>query len=139
MAATKSIYNTPNTFGIYCLQKITEKLLKNGGMPATAKRAAMRSGWMYDAIDASGGFYTNPIPLDQRSHTAIPFHVRGGDPELEARFINTATEAGLLQVFGHASIGGLRICVYNGIADESVKAIVSFMAQFKAAVEGAGK
>ena len=131
MAETKSIYNTPNTFGIYCVQKITGDLLAKGGMPVCAARAARRSSLIYNAVDESDGFYSNSVPANQRSHTAVPFHINGGNAELETLFIKTATEAGLLQVFGHASVGGLRICVYNGLADASVEAIVDFMNSFR--------
>ena len=56
--------------------------------------------------------------------------IRGGDKALEDLFVKESTEAGLLQLFGHPLLGGLRVCIYNGLPDEAVTALLSFMTSF---------
>lgn len=85
----------------------------------------------YSILDSSGGFYTNNVAPDCRSRTSVPFRIMGGDTALEALFIEEAKVAGLYQLAGHHSVGGLRVCMYNGIPDEALHALCFFMLSFQ--------
>lgn len=126
-----NVYNTPNIFAIWALEHITADLLAKGGLEAAGKRARRRAQVVYDLIDGSDGFFTNVIHPDYRSHTAIPFRIQGGNKALEDLFVKESTEAELLQLFGHPLLGGLRVCIYNGLPDEAVAALLVFMEDFR--------
>lgn len=90
---------------------------------------------VYAVLDASQGFYVNRVHPDFRSRTSIPVRILDGNLELEGAFLLAAQASGLHQLAGHHSVGGLRICVYNGIPDEAVDALLSFMTAFQASVD----
>ncbi|KAK9824500.1 hypothetical protein WJX72_010880 [[Myrmecia] bisecta] len=128
-AACSNVYNTPNIFAIRVLELTLDKLLRKGGLPAAAQRSRQRAQQVYDAIDNSQGFYSNAVEPAYRSHTAIPFHI--ARKELEAVFLKESTEAGLYQLFGHPSVGGLRVCIYNGLPDAALEAFLQFLQDFQ--------
>lgn len=99
---------------------------------ASPRRARARCLQFYAAVDSSGGFYCNNVHPDYRSRTSVPFRIRGGDEGLEARFVQEAALTGLHQLSGHHTCGGLRVCLYNGIPDEGLDALIAFMATFRA-------
>lgn len=127
-AAADSLANTPAVFAIWAMGKVLRWMADNGGVPAMEKRAAERSGLVYDAIDGSGGFYRNPVDVDHRSHMNIVFRLP--DEDLEKRFLVEAEQARLLNLKGHRSVGGIRASIYNGLPTSSVEALTSFMADF---------
>lgn len=110
--------------------EITRDLIANGGLKRTEEMSIHRALTVYNVIDRSNGFYTNNVVSKYRSHTAIPFTIRGGNTILEAAFVKAASEQGLLQTFGHASVGGLRVAIYNGLPDESLSMFLGFMHDF---------
>lgn len=63
-------------------------------------------------------------------HFVLVCRILGGDKGLEDLFVKASTEAGLLQLFGHPLLGGLRVCIYNGLPDEAITALLSFMTSF---------
>ncbi len=84
---------------------------------------------LYAAIDASG-FYRNPVakrlPLvDERAVHA------GATRELDAPFLAEAQAAGLMNLEGHRSVGGMRASIYNAMPPEGVEALVDFMQEFE--------
>jgi phosphoserine aminotransferase len=85
----------------------------------------------YSIIDSSNGFYTNNVHPEYRSRTSVPFRVKGGDVELEQAFCCEAQAAGLHQLSGHHTVGGLRACLYNGIPDEAIRSLCHFMVNFQ--------
>ena len=87
---------------------------------------------MYDAIDASEGFYTNRVHPRFRSRTTVPFRIRNGNAHLEDLFSQEAKKVGLHQLGGHHTCGGLRVCIYNGIPDEGLEVLLCFMQTFQA-------
>lgn len=93
---------------------------------------------LYAAIDGSGGFYANDVAPEFRSRTSVPFRIRGGDTRLEAAFIREAEDFGLHQLSGHHSVGGIRVCIYNGLPDEALHALLDFMAAFRQERAAAG-
>jgi phosphoserine aminotransferase len=68
---------------------------------------------------------------DFRSRTSVPFRILGGDTELENCFLKEAQDAGLYQLSGHHTVGGLRVCLYNGIPDDGLRTLCHFMVTFK--------
>lgn len=86
---------------------------------------------MYDAIAASDGFFSSPVAADARSLTNVPFTIPS-KPELEKAFIAEATAAGMVELKGHRSVGGMRASIYNFMPMEGVRALAAFMAEFAA-------
>ena len=128
--------NTPPTFGVYMLGLILDDLLgAKRGLAAVQKWVASRAAKVYDAVEASGGFYSNNVEENSRSHMNVVFRIGGegaGDLSVEKRFVAEATEAGLFALFGHPVEGGCRVTLYNGVEDASVDAVVAFMRAFLA-------
>lgn len=129
-AGADSLANTPPVFSIWATGKVLAWIEANGGVPAMEKRAAERSAMVYDAIDASGGFYRSPVAEADRSHTNVVFRLP--TEELEAAFLAEATEADLVNLKGHRSVGGIRASIYNALPTESVTVLVDHMAAFAA-------
>ena len=55
-----------------------------------------------------------------------------GDPELDKKFAAEATAAGLKNIKGHRSVGGMRASIYNAMPYEGVATLVEFMKKFAA-------
>lgn len=85
---------------------------------------------LYGYIDASEGYYTNPVDPKNRSRTNIPFRVKKDD-KLEAKFLKDAAAVGFIELKGHRSVGGCRASCYNAMPIEGVEALVTFMKGFK--------
>jgi phosphoserine aminotransferase len=127
MADEGSMLNTPPTFGWY-LAGLTFKWLKaQGGLAAIGERNRAKAQLLYAAIDASG-FYANPVARNCRSWMNVPFTLR--EPELDASFLTQARAAGLVNLEGHRSAGGMRASIYNAMPLAGVQALVDFMADF---------
>jgi len=134
-----NIYNTPNVFGIWCVKEVVEDYIAKGGMQWITEQSKTKTDMIYNLVDESNGFFTNRVPAEHRSLTAIPFHIQGGNPKMEELFIEKAAEKGIVQIFGHASVGGLRACVYNALPMASVKALQTFMMEFQETYESQGQ
>ena len=66
-----------------------------------------------------------------RSLMNVPFVT--GDKEMDAKFVKEASEAGLVNLKGHRSVGGMRASIYNAMPKEGVEALVDFMKKFEEA------
>ncbi|RYG65472.1 3-phosphoserine/phosphohydroxythreonine transaminase, partial [bacterium] len=128
MAATDSMSNTPPTFAWYLAGLVYKWVLKQGGLAAMGERNRTKAQKLYDAIDQSG-FYRNPIDRGSRSWMNVPFTL--ANAELDKPFIAEAHEAGLVNLEGHRSVGGMRASLYNAMPPEGVDALVSFMQEFQ--------
>ena len=130
-----SLFNTPPTFGIYILNLILHWLKKNGGIEAIKEKNEAKAKILYDAIDSSNGFYKGHATKESRSLMNVSYNIKNSDgtnnSELEAKFAKEATEAGMIGLKGHRSIGGLRASIYNAMTIEGVKALVDFMEKFQ--------
>jgi phosphoserine aminotransferase len=124
----KSLYNTPNTFGIYIINLVTKWLLGKGGLAGMQKENEEKAKLLYDAIDATD-FYRGHAELDSRSLMNVTFRLPSED--LEKQFVKEATAAKLDGLKGHRSVGGLRASIYNAFPREGVEALVSFMKEFE--------
>ena len=129
-ADAESMYNTPPTYGWYMAGLVFEWLLDNGGLAAMAKVNEAKAGRLYDYIDNSGGFYRNPVDTRYRSWMNVPFVM--ADPELDKAFLAGADAAGLLQLKGHRSVGGMRASIYNAMPEAGVDALIAYMQEFQA-------
>ncbi|MGI9319555.1 MAG: 3-phosphoserine/phosphohydroxythreonine transaminase [bacterium] len=127
--AKGSMFNTPPVFPIYILGKVLKWMKSQGGLPAMEQNAAKKSGLLYDTIDGSGDFYNCPVDTASRSHMNVVFRLPR--EELEQKFIAEATEADLLNLKGHRSVGGCRASIYNALPYESVAALTDFMRSFQ--------
>ncbi len=126
-----SMFNTPPVFTIYMLGKVLKWMKAEGGIAAMESRAASKAGLLYDLIDQSGGYYNCPVETASRSHMNVVFRLPSED--LEAKFIAEASDADLLNLKGHRSVGGCRASIYNALPQESVEALAAFMQSFQQA------
>ncbi|OQY44158.1 MAG: phosphoserine transaminase [Anaerolineaceae bacterium 4572_78] len=125
-----SMYNTPATFGIYFIDLVMDWIEGEGGISAIAERNKAQAKYLYNAIDESD-FYTSPVSSESRSTMNVVFLIQGGNPELEKKFVAEATEANMVNLKGHRSVGGLRASLYNAQPMSAVEALVSFMNDFE--------
>jgi phosphoserine aminotransferase len=128
MAEAESMLNTPPTFGWYIAGLVFSWLKRQGGLAAVGERNRAKAERLYAAIDASA-FYANPVDPACRSWMNVPFTM--ARPELEKTFLAEAAEAGLANLEGHRSVGGMRASIYNAMPMEGVEALVAFMADFE--------
>ena len=127
MAGSDSMLNTPPTFGIYLLGLILDWIKEQGGLEAMGRAARIRSELLYEVIDASD-FYANPVAVEARSRTNVPFTL--ADPALDGEFLAGAEAAGLTNLKGHRSVGGMRASMYNAMPIGGVKALIDYMNEF---------
>ena len=123
-----SMHNTPPTFGWYLAGLVFQWLKRQGGVQAMAEVNRRKAAKLYAAIDQSA-FYANPIAVSSRSIMNVPFTL--ADDALDATFLKEAEAAGLLNLQGHRSVGGMRASLYNAVPEAAVDALVSFMADFE--------
>jgi len=128
-AAEGSMLNTPPTFGWYLAGLVFRWLKAEGGLAAMAARNRAKAQALYGYIDGSG-FYSNPVPSACRSWMNVPFRLPR--PELEPAFAAEAARAGLTNLEGHRSVGGMRASLYNAMPLAGVEALVEFMRGFAA-------
>jgi phosphoserine aminotransferase len=128
VADAESMLNTPPTFGWYMAGLVFQWLKRQGGLEVMAERNRAKAAFLYEAIDASA-FYANPVDHSCRSWMNVPFTL--AKPELEKTFVAEAAQAGLANLEGHRSVGGMRASLYNAMPMEGVQALVSFMADFE--------
>jgi phosphoserine aminotransferase len=123
-----SLYNTPNTFGIYILGLTMKWLRSLGGLEAVGKINQRKAGKLYAEIDRTG-FYRGTAARDDRSLMNITFRL--GTEDLEKQFVKEATAAGFDGLKGHRSVGGMRASVYNAFPEAGIDALVEFMREFE--------
>ena len=127
-AENNSLYNTPNTFGIYILGLTLKWLIAQGGLAAVGAVNERKAGRLYAEIDRTG-FYRGTAHKDCRSLMNVTFRLATED--LEIAFVKASTAAGLDGLKGHRSVGGMRASIYNAFPEEGVDALVSFMREFE--------
>ena len=130
MANSDSMDNTPPTFGWYLAGQVFQWLKELGGVEAMAKLNQAKADKLYAYIDASDGFYTNPVAIENRSWMNVPFILHNKD--LDAGFLEQSHTAGLHSLKGHRSVGGMRASIYNAMSMEGIDALIDFMQSFKA-------
>lgn len=127
-AENESMYNTPPTFAIYLADLVFDWLVVQGGLEAMEVVNRRKAQKLYAAIDNSG-FYSNPIEPASRSLMNVPFIL--ADEKLDKPFLKESEAAGLLNLKGHRSVGGMRASIYNAVSEEAVDALIAFMRDFE--------
>jgi phosphoserine aminotransferase len=127
-AENKSLYNTPNTWGIYILNLVCKWLKDKGGLAVMERENDEKAKLLYDAIDSSD-FYRGHADADARSIMNVTFRLPS--EELEKKFAAEATAQGLDGLKGHRSVGGIRASIYNAFPRQGVEALVTFMKEFE--------
>lgn len=127
-ALADSMINTPATFSVYVSGLVFQWLKKQGGPAAMESRNIAKARLLYDTIDASS-LYVNRVEATSRSRMNIPFQLRR--PELDEAFLKGAEAAGMQQLKGHRSVGGMRASIYNAMPIEGVHTLVDYMRDFE--------
>jgi phosphoserine aminotransferase len=126
----RSLYNTPPVFAVYVVMLVTRWLLENiGGLEQMHAINRQKAQLLYEAIDRSEGFYRGHAQPDSRSLMNVTWRLPS--EELEAQFVKEAKEAGLHELKGHRSVGGIRASMYNAMPIEGVRTLVEFMEHFR--------
>ena len=128
MADKDSMYNTPPCWCIYICKLVLEWIKALGGLEAMEKRNQEKAKLLYDFLDNSKLFHGTVVPED-RSLMNVPFVT--GNADLDAKFVKEAEAAGLVNLKGHRTVGGMRASIYNAMPLEGVQALVTFMQKFE--------
>ncbi|PRR82179.1 3-phosphoserine/phosphohydroxythreonine transaminase [Clostridium vincentii] len=123
-----SLYNTPPAYGIYICGKVFNWIKNKGGLEAMKKINEEKAAILYNYLDSNSMFKGTVVKKD-RSLMNVPF-VTGSD-ELDAKFVKEAKVAGIENIKGHRSVGGMRASIYNAMPIQGVKALVEFMKKFE--------
>ena len=123
-----SLYNTPPAYGIYICGKVFQWLKKQGGLAAMKEHNEKKAKILYDYLDQSR-LFKGTVEKKDRSLMNVPFVT--GDADLDAKFVKEAKAAGLENLKGHRSVGGMRASIYNAMPIEGVEALVAFMKKFE--------
>ena len=129
MAENDSMYNTPPCYSIYIAKLVYDWILSIGGLDEMQKRNIKKAMYLYDYLD-SQDYYIAPVQKDSRSLMNVTFVT--GAPELDKKFPSEAAKAGLVNLKGHRSVGGMRASIYNAMPYEGVVKLVEFMKEFAA-------
>jgi phosphoserine aminotransferase len=124
----ESMYNTPPTFPIYMAGLVFDWIKAQGGLAGIAEINERKARLLYDCIEQSAGFYVCPVAKTCRSWMNVPFTLK--EPQWDAAFLKESQAAGLLQLKGHRSVGGMRASLYNAMPEAGVEALVAFMRDF---------
>ena len=124
-----SMYNTPNTWGIYVAGLTFQWLKEQGGVAAMEKINIEKAALLYDFLDNSRLFKATAQPK-YRSRMNVTFVT--GDADKDAAFVKAAAAQGLVNLKGHRTVGGMRASIYNAMSMEGVQKLVAFMKEFEA-------
>ncbi|MCI6502249.1 MAG: 3-phosphoserine/phosphohydroxythreonine transaminase [Clostridia bacterium] len=127
MADNDSMYNTPPCYSIYVAKLVYEWLLSLGGLSAMKQINEKKAGLLYDYLDRQD-YYIAPVRKESRSMMNVTFVT--GHEALDKKFAADAAEAGLKNLKGHRSVGGMRASIYNAMPMEGVEKLVAFMQAF---------
>jgi phosphoserine aminotransferase len=128
VAENNSMFNTPPTYAIYIAGLVFQWLKRQGGITAVEANNIAKAQLLYDFIDGSQ-LYLNKVAKDNRSRMNVPFFLR--DESRNTAFLDGAKAAGLLQLKGHKSVGGMRASIYNAMPIEGVQTLVDYMRNFE--------
>ncbi|MGB4497821.1 MAG: 3-phosphoserine/phosphohydroxythreonine transaminase [Methylococcaceae bacterium] len=127
-AKNQSMLNTPTTYSWYLMGLVLKWVQAQGGVAAMEQRNIEKAGKLYQAIDNST-LYKNPVDLAFRSRMNVPFIL--ADESLDKAFLIAAEAAGLNELKGHRSVGGMRASIYNAMPESGVDALIAFMQEFE--------
>ena len=127
-ADNESMYNTPPTFALYLAALVFDWLVEQGGLLGIETINRRKAQKLYAAIDNSD-FYANPVELPSRSLMNVTFTL--ADAALDKQFLTESESAGLLNLKGHRSVGGMRASLYDAVSEAAVDALIAFMLDFE--------
>ena len=127
-ADADSLYNTPPAYGIYICGKVFKWLKEMGGLEVMKEKNEEKAKILYDFLDQSK-LFKGTVEKKDRSLMNVPFVT--GSAELDAKFVKEAKAAGLENLKGHRSVGGMRASIYNAMPKEGVETLVAFMKKFE--------
>lgn len=127
-AEADSMINTPPTYAVYIAGLVFQWLKKQGGVAAVEKVNMAKAKLIYDYLDQSE-FYESPVLKDDRSRMNVPFRLK--NEALDEGFLKDAKAAGMVELKGHRSVGGMRASIYNAMPVAGVEALVQFMRDFE--------
>lgn len=127
-ADNASLFNTPPCFSIYISKLVFEWVKNMGGVRELEKKNIEKANLLYSFLDNSSLFKGTVVPKD-RSLMNVPFVT--GSEELDKKFVAEAKEAGLVNLKGHRTVGGMRASIYNAMPYEGVQKLVDFMEKFE--------
>ena len=125
-----SMFNTPPTVPIYCALQTLKWIKKCGGVKEMDRRALERAKVLYGEIDRNK-LFRGTVAEEDRSVMNLCFVMNDEYKELEADFMQFATERGMVGIKGHRSVGGFRASCYNAMDMEGVNALVAAMQEFE--------
>jgi phosphoserine aminotransferase len=129
LAESKSMINTPPTFGVYILLEVFRWLDRQGGLAAMEKRNATKAKLLYDAIDTSNGFYKGTVAVpEQRSHMNVTYRLPS--EALTDEFVELAAKHEMVGLKGYRTVGGIRASIYNAMPVEGCQALAQLMRDF---------
>ena len=129
MAENGSMYNTPPCYPIYIAKLVYEWILELGGLEKMKEMNVTKAALLYDYLD-SQDYYLAPVQKESRSMMNVTFVT--GDADLDKKFASEAAKAGLKNLKGHRSVGGMRASIYNAMPKAGVEALIAFMKAFAA-------
>lgn len=129
VADAGSMYNTPPCWNIYICKLVLEWIKEEGGLKEMKRRNAKKAQLLYDYIDSTD-FYVNNVKKSDRSLMNVTFTAK--KDELNTAFVKEAEKAGLVNLNGHRSVGGMRASIYNAMPTDGVKKLIDFMKEFEA-------
>jgi phosphoserine aminotransferase len=127
-ADAESMLNTPPTYSIYIAGLVFKWLKALGGVAEIERRNIAKARLLYDFLDTTQ-FYRSPVAKEDRSRMNVPFTLR--DAKLDEEFLKGAAQAGMVQLKGHRSVGGMRASIYNAMPIEGVQRLVEYMRAFE--------
>lgn len=127
-ADNDSLYNTPPCYTIYICGKVFKWLKANGGLEAMKARNEEKAAILYNFLDNSD-LFKGTVVKEDRSLMNVPFVT--GNEELDAKFVAEAKAAGLENLKGHRTVGGMRASIYNAMPKAGVEKLVDFMEDFE--------
>ncbi len=125
---SKSLYNTPPTYGIYVCKNVFEWIKNVGGLQAMKKINECKARVLYDFLDNSELFHA---PVEKASRSMMNVVFTTNNPEVDEDFVRKAEAQGLVNLRGHRSIGGMRASIYNAMPINGVEVLVDFMKRFE--------
>lgn len=128
VAKAQSMFNTPPTYAIYMAGLVFKWLIRQGGLAAVEQNNIEKADALYSYLDGTD-FYRSTVAERFRSRMNVPFLLH--DDALNASFLKQAEAAGLMQLKGHKSVGGMRASIYNAMPIEGVRALITFMQDFE--------
>ncbi len=124
----QSMLNTPTTYSWYLMGLVLKWVQTQGGVESMEQRNIAKSVKLYQAIDNST-LYRNPVEIVSRSRMNVPFIL--ANEALDKEFLTAAEAAGLNELKGHRSVGGMRASIYNAMPESGIDALISFMQEFE--------